>query len=89
MRNLSKALVAAGIISAAVAAPAASAAEAMPSVKLSVYSEYEYRGISQTRLKPAVQFGVELGLVDAQQRQPHRIARLQALQFLEQRMAIS
>ena len=59
MRNLSKALVAAGIISAAVAAPAASAAEAMPSVKLSVYSEYEYRGISQTSEKPAGQLNID------------------------------
>lgn len=59
MRNLTKALVAAGIISAAVAAPAASAAEAMPSVKLSVYSEYEYRGISQTSEKPAGQLNID------------------------------
>ena len=59
MRNLSKALVAAGLIPAAAAAAAASAAEAMPSVKLSVYSEYEYRGISQTSEKPAGQLNID------------------------------
>jgi uncharacterized protein (TIGR02001 family) len=31
----------------------------MPSVKLSVYSEYEYRGISQTSEKPAGQLNVD------------------------------
>ncbi len=59
MRNLTKALVAAGIATAAVSAPLAQAAEAMPSVKLSVYSEYEYRGISQTSEKPAGQVNID------------------------------
>lgn len=59
MRNLSKALVAAGFASAALAAPLAHAEEAMPSVKLSVYSEYEYRGISQTSEKPAGQLNID------------------------------
>ncbi len=59
MRNLTKALVAAGIATAAVSAPLAQAAEALPSVKLSIYSEYEYRGISQTSEKPAGQVNID------------------------------
>ena len=59
MRNLPKALVIAGITTAAIAAPLAQAEEAMPSVKLSVYSEYEYRGIAQTSEKPAGQLNVD------------------------------
>lgn len=59
MRNLPKALLLAGIATAAFAAPVAQAAEAMPSVKLSLYSEYEYRGISQTSEKPAGQLNVD------------------------------
>jgi uncharacterized protein (TIGR02001 family) len=58
MRNLTKALVVAGTLTAA-AAPLAQAEEAMPSVKLSVYSEYEYRGISQTSEKPAGQLNID------------------------------
>lgn len=58
MRNLTKALVAAGILAAA-SAPLAHAEEAMPSVKLSVYSEYEFRGISQTSEKPAGQLNID------------------------------
>lgn len=58
MRNLTKALVVAGTLTAA-AAPLAHAEEAMPSVKLSVYSEYEYRGISQTSEKPAGQLNID------------------------------
>ncbi len=59
MRYLPKALVVAGLASAAVAAPLAQAAEAMPSVKLSLYSEYEYRGIGQTSERPAGQLNVD------------------------------
>lgn len=59
MRNLPKALVIAGITTAAFAAPLAQAEEAKPSVKLSVYSEYEYRGISQTSEKPAGQLNID------------------------------
>ena len=59
MRYLPKALVIAGITAAAFSAPVAQAEEARPSVKLSVYSEYEYRGISQTSEKPAGQLNVD------------------------------
>lgn len=59
MRYLPKALVIAGFTSAALAAPVAQAEEAMPTVKLSVYSEYEYRGISQTSEKPAGQLNID------------------------------
>jgi uncharacterized protein (TIGR02001 family) len=72
MKYLNKALAAAGLISAAsialnVAAqtppPAAPAAAPTPdntfTPKISVYSEYEYRGISQTSQKPAVQFNFD------------------------------
>lgn len=59
MRYLPKALVIAGITAAAFSAPVAQAEVARPSVKLSVYSEYEYRGISQTSEKPAGQLNVD------------------------------
>jgi uncharacterized protein (TIGR02001 family) len=72
MKYLNKALAAAGLISAAsialnVAAqtppPAAPAAAPTPdhtfTPKISVYSEYEYRGISQTAEKPALQFNLD------------------------------
>jgi uncharacterized protein (TIGR02001 family) len=71
MRYLPKALVLAGVTMAALAAPlaqaqtpapaapAAPAGEAWPTVKLSAYSEYEYRGISQTSEKPAGQLNID------------------------------
>ncbi len=59
MRYLPKALLVAGATTAALASPLAFADEALPSVKLSVYSEYEYRGISQTSEKPAGQLNVD------------------------------
>jgi uncharacterized protein (TIGR02001 family) len=40
-------------------APAAAAPEATLVPKVSLYSEYEYRGISQTSEKPAVQFNLD------------------------------
>ena len=59
MRLLPKALIVAGFTLAALSAPLAQAEESMPSVKLSVFSEYEYRGISQTSEKPAGQLNVD------------------------------
>lgn len=59
MHYLPKALTVAGIAAASLAAPLAHAAEALPSVKVSVFSEYEYRGISQTSEKPAGQLNID------------------------------
>jgi uncharacterized protein (TIGR02001 family) len=74
MRNLPKALVLAGITTAALASPlavaqtpapaapaaAAPAEEASPlTTKISIYSEYEYRGISQTSENPALQLNID------------------------------
>ncbi len=69
MRNLSKALLVAGVLASSLAqaqtpAPAAAAPAAPEStlaVKLSLYSEYEYRGISQTSEKPAGQLNIDYG----------------------------
>ena len=64
MRRHPKALLIAGFMTAALTSPIAHAAdapagEAMPSLKLSVFSEYEYRGISQTSEKPAGQLNID------------------------------
>ena len=59
MQDLPKALLVAGIASAGLATPLVHAEEALPSVKLSVFSEYEYRGISQTSEKPAGQLNID------------------------------
>ncbi len=59
MRYLPKALAAAGLTLAAFSATVTHAAESLPSVKLSVFSEYEYRGISQTSEKPAGQLNID------------------------------
>jgi uncharacterized protein (TIGR02001 family) len=70
MANMPKALLLAGVTSLAFAtplvhaqtAPAAPAAPESPHTftgKLAVYSEYEYRGISQTSEKPALQLNLD------------------------------
>lgn len=61
MHKLSKALLLAGVSSLALAAPFAHAEDA-PSPftgKVALYSEYEYRGISQTSEKPAGQLNLD------------------------------
>lgn len=67
MRNLPKALAAAGLLAASMTAPQAFAQAAAPAaepasslaIKLSAYTEYEYRGISQTSEKLAGQLNVD------------------------------
>jgi uncharacterized protein (TIGR02001 family) len=75
MKYLTKALAGAGLVTVAFAAlnataqtppPPAAAPAAAPAApentlvpKISVYSEYEYRGISQTAEKPALQFNLD------------------------------
>jgi uncharacterized protein (TIGR02001 family) len=62
MRKLPKALALAGFLSIALAATLARAEDPPPSPltwKLSLYSEYEYRGISQTSEKPAGQLNID------------------------------
>lgn len=73
MRILPKALIAAGCLTATLAAPtafaqtapAAPAAPAAPestlAFKVSAWTEYEYRGISQTSEKPAAQLNIDYG----------------------------
>jgi uncharacterized protein (TIGR02001 family) len=72
MKNINKSLVLASLLSAVsfqtfaqtpTPAPAAAPAPAAPEntlvPKISLYSEYEYRGISQTAEKPALQFNLD------------------------------
>jgi uncharacterized protein (TIGR02001 family) len=68
MKKISQALVIAGVVASSAntfaqttpAAPAAAPAPASTFVpKVSLYSEYEYRGISQTSEKPAVQVNLD------------------------------
>ena len=67
MRNLPTALAAAGLLAASMTAPQAFAQAAAPAAepasslafKLSAYTEYEYRGISQTSEKLAGQLNID------------------------------
>ncbi len=75
MKNIAKQLALAGAVAVSLASfqalaqqvapasPAAAAPEPAPTYtlvpKISVYSEYEYRGISQTAEKPALQFNLD------------------------------
>jgi uncharacterized protein (TIGR02001 family) len=65
MRKLPASLLVAGLLAAPVAAWAQAAAPAAPEPdytlawKLSLYSEYEYRGISQTSQDPAFQLNID------------------------------
>jgi len=62
MKNLPKALVLAGLAGAAMIATTARAEDTPEhsfAVKLGLWSEYEYRGISQTSEKPALQLNLD------------------------------
>lgn len=61
MRKLSKALLLAGVSTVILAAPTARAADSPHTFtgKAALYSEYEYRGISQTSEKPAAQLNLD------------------------------
>jgi uncharacterized protein (TIGR02001 family) len=63
MRNLPKALVLAGLASLPFVSGRAIAADSPHSFtgKVALYSEYEYRGISQTSEKPALQLNLDYG----------------------------
>ena len=63
MKNLSKALVAAGLAATALLPGVAVAQDSPHSFtgKVALYSEYEYRGISQTSEKPALQLNLDYG----------------------------
>lgn len=58
MRKLPASLLLAGVIAVPVAAQAADSPHTL-ATKISLYSEYEYRGISQTHEKPALQLNVD------------------------------
>lgn len=57
-----RALIAAALTAGTLAPAAALAADTTLAFNVGVVSDYRYRGISQTRLHPAVQAGVDLGL---------------------------
>src|SRR5450759_2435740 len=62
MNKLTKTLLLSGLVSLPFASDLALAEDAPTSTlvpKVSVYSEYEYRGISQTSEKPALQFNLD------------------------------
>ena len=60
MKTLTKALLVAGLVTGATGSGTAFAAdEHTVAYKVSLYSEYEYRGITQTSEKPAVQFNAD------------------------------
>ena len=63
MKNLAQALVAAGLAAAALLPGIAVAQDSPHSFtgKVALYSEYEYRGISQTSEKPALQLNLDYG----------------------------
>src|SRR5512139_4092834 len=57
-----RALIAAALCAGALAPSLALAADTSLAFNVGVVSDYRYRGISQTRLQPAIQAGVDLGL---------------------------
>src|SRR5665647_2290401 len=60
MNKLTKTLLLSGLVSLPFASGSAHAEDAPTLVpKISVYSEYEYRGISQTSEKPVLQFNLD------------------------------